>query len=492
MELYRDIDIDAITNKLDDIIDEANDVKKKTLEPTINECLKIKQVINEFIMMKKRIVYGGTAYNELIKQKKQSDAIYKQNDCKDIEFYSPKPIEDIMELADLLHEKKFKYVQAKQAMHAETYTIFVNFEQYCDVSYMSSNIFANMPIISINNIAYAHPTWILVDILRQYNDPITSYWRLKDKTFFRANKLLKHYPLEFETIDLPKYVSKHDVFKNKLFQEIAKLQTIIFVGSIAENYYLTRSSKVDTTKLEVISTNYQYDTKIIYQYLEKIIGSKIKDIVINSYKPYFQFRDHYVEFLLNGITIIKIFGANGKCIPYNILNMSGTSYNNIHSIQLGGHIGKKVINRNKKKNKIKSTKIEKNSASLSIKIGTFLVLFQHLLTERHCLYTNRSDNYKHIETILSNLLKERNNYLENKSLTVMDKSPYREFIVRCIGETIDQGREFRLALLKRRSQGMKLMFTYDPDGSKKHQLPEYKFANTSGNVDRTGVKKLFK
>ena len=166
MELYRDIDIQAITDKLDQIVEEATNIKKKTLEPTLDECKDVKEVINDFIMKKKRIVYGGTAYNTLITQKSKKDAIYGANECKDVEFYSPKPIEDIMELADILHEKKFKFVQVRQAMHAETYTLFVNFEQYCDVSYMPSNIFLNMPAITIDGILYSHPTWILVDILR--------------------------------------------------------------------------------------------------------------------------------------------------------------------------------------------------------------------------------------------------------------------------------------------------------------------------------------
>ena len=229
MELYREIDIQAITDKLDQIIDEANDIKKKTLEPTLDECFQVQEVICDFIRKKKRIIYGGPAYNELIKNKNKKDGIYSIKDCKDIEFYTPKPIEDIMELSNILDGKKFKYVQGRQANHAETYTIFVNFEQICDMSYMPSNIFSNMPVITINGLLYSHPLWILVDILRQYNDPITSYWRLKDKTFFRANILLKYYPLELEK---NKYKLNKDMIyiKKNIFNEISKLNTLIFIG----------------------------------------------------------------------------------------------------------------------------------------------------------------------------------------------------------------------------------------------------------------------
>jgi len=488
MELYRDIDIQAITDKLDQIVDDATAIKRKTLEPTIDECKDIKEVINDFIMKKKRIVYGGTAYNTLIMQKSKKDAIYGPNECKDVEFYSPKPIEDIMELADILHEKNFKFVQVRQAMHAETYTLFVNFEQYCDVSYMPSNIFLNMPAVTIDGILYSHPTWILVDILRQYNDPITSYWRLKDKTFFRANVLLKLYPLELAEVKIPEPDSRLDTIKEKIFKEISKLHTLIHLGSLAENYYLTRSSKVNSSKLEVISTNFSNDVKLIAGIIEKILGSRNKDIVINAYKPYFQFRDETVDFVLDGITLVRVMGSNGKCVPYNILNMENSSYGKIESIQLGGYY--KSTKSANSSNQTKSGGKEPEKSN-SIKLATFMGLFQHLLVERHYWYTSRSDKYKEIETLIKKILQVRNDYLNAKSLTVMDSTPYKEFIIRCSGDTIDQGREFRLGLMKRKAQGARLLFTYDPDGSKSAKVPEYKFANTSGNLDKNAIKKIF-
>jgi len=477
MELYRDIDIQAITDKLDQIVEEATIIKKKTLEPTLDECKQVKEIINDFIMKKKRIVYGGTAYNTLIIQKSKKDAIYGPNECKDVEFYSPKPIEDAMELANILHEKNFKFVQVRQAMHAETYTLFVNFEQYCDVSYMPSNIFLNMPVSTIDGINYSHPTWILVDILRQYNDPITSYWRLKDKTFFRANVLLKHYPLELAEVKLPKQDSSLDSIKEKIFKEIAKLHTLIYLGSVAETYYLTRSSTIETSKLEVISTNFSNDVKIIVGIIEKILGNRYKDIIINAYKPYFQFRDETVEFMLDGICLLRIMGSNGKCIPYNILNMENSSYEKIDSIKLGGYYKKSGGSAPK--------------SSHAIKLATFMVLFQHLLVQRHYWYTSRSEKYKEVETLIKKILTVRNDYLNSKSLTVMDSTPYKEFIIRCTGDTIDQVREFRLGLMKRKAQGARLLFTYDPDGNKTAKIPEYKFANTSGNLDKNGIKKIF-
>lgn len=494
MELYRDIDIQAITDKLDQIIEDANNIKKKTLEPTIDECLEIKEVIKDFIMKKKRIIYGGTAYNELIKLKNKEDAIYKENDCKDIEFYTPKPIEDGMELANILHDKKYKYVQFKQATHAETYTIFVNFQQYCDMSYIPSNIYSNMPVINISGLQYSSPIWILVDILRQYNDPITSYWRLKDKTFFRANVLIKNYPLDFKIIEEKNNDTKYDDIKKEIYKKIVSLHTIIFIGSIAETYYLNRSSKINTSNIEIISINYFNDIKIINNIISDILGSKYKNIIINSYKPFFQFRDQHIEFILDNIILLKIYGSNHKCIPYNLLHLTKNDSLLIQSIQLGGYF-KKVKSKHTgagagaaSNNLVTSTS---TNIENTIKIATFMVLFQSILVERHFLYICRSEKYKIYESKLGKLLKIRNEYLTSKSLTVIDSTPYKEFIIRCSGETIDQGREFRLGLVKKKAAGSKLLFTYDPNGKKDYKVPEYKFENTSGNLDKSDIKKLF-
>jgi hypothetical protein len=470
MELYRDIDVQAITDNLDKIINSANEVRNKILEPTLEECNKFKEVIKKYIFDKKRIIYGGTAYDEIIKNKNKEDRIYSDSDCKDIEFYTPKPIEDLVELCNILHEKKFKYVIGKQAAHAETYTIFVNFLAICDISYMSLNIYLNMPTLNINGFEYSHPTWILVDIFRQYNDPIISYWRLKDKTFCRANRLLKNFPLELSNEEYKVHEKMGDEKKN-ILNNIIRIETIIFVGTVAENYYITRSKKIDSTTLECYSTNYKEDIKIINNIIKNVLNNRYNNIQINIYRPFFQFRDEWVEFIIDNTVLIKVYKSNNKCIPYNTLYIQN---NEINKIQIGGFLKKST------------------NEEINIKIGTFIFLLNHVLIERQYLYVNRNKNYKGKECIMLKLLEARNDYLNKNAITVMDNSPYKEFIVQCIGKTIDQGREFRLKIEKRKGTGVRLVFSYDPSIQQDNfKIPEYKFNNTSGNLNKNKINKYF-
>ena len=108
--MYRQDDIDIIKKNMDIIKDDAMKKKLDILEPTLNEFKEVLSVILDFIKRKKRIIYGGYAQNNLIKIKNEFDVFYKKIDLPDIEFYTYQPLEDTIELCDLLHSKKFKYL----------------------------------------------------------------------------------------------------------------------------------------------------------------------------------------------------------------------------------------------------------------------------------------------------------------------------------------------------------------------------------------------
>lgn len=477
MNLYREKDIQRITDKLDEIVDESIKIRNEILEPSLQECNDVKDVIRTFIKNKKRIVYGGTAYNELIKSRSPEDAIYRDIECKDIEFYSPVPIADAVELSDILHDAGYKYVRCTQANHDETYTIFVNFNQICDISYMAENVFYNMPSREIDGVLYADPKWIIVDVLRQYNNPITAYWRLKDKTFFRANALLKVFPLELEDVKIPEPKSSIIDMKQKLLDELVNMETLIFVGSMAEHYYLNRKSKMNLSNIRCYSTKYDDDIKTIYKMIEKITKKGFKNVSVKAYSPFTQFNDESIEFCHNSEMIIKIYGSSGICIPYNNLYLKPNNNLEIEKIQMGGYYKSKLTGG------ANNTKM--------IKIGTFIVLFNNLLIERNYQYVNRSDKYKIVESRMKKLLEEREKYLEKNNMDVLDQSPYKEFVIRCSGETIDPAYKFRVERENKRSKGKRTMFTYNPQSQKGGPLPDFRFNNSSGNKMKNSMSKLF-
>jgi hypothetical protein len=465
--LYTEKDIDAINNEIDNIVDKVIDIKKKNYEPTIYECFKVRDDILKFIKDNKRIIYGGTAWNELIKAKNPDDKIYSDNDCNDIEFYSCKPIDDLIKLCNILN-KKYKYVRASEALHPETFTIFVNFNPMCDITYMPGPIFNNIKKININGINYIHPSVILIDILRQYNDPINSYWRLKEKkTFERANKILKYYPLELEKGNIKEKTINKELLEY-LFFNIKNINSLIFLLS---NFYLYPDNDkiILDDKLIVYTDNYINDAKLIYSIILKYFSTKnllneVDNILtFEEYLPFFQFWDKRIIFKYNDIPFLILQGHNHVCMPFHeaYINKDKIDYVIYNSIK----------NNNKEYN--------------LIKIGTFMMVLNYYITSYHYYDVYSKKECKNIEIFISNLLDIRYKYLKNKKLTVIDKSPYQEFIIDCYGQTTDPFRAARLRYYKRREKGKKIQFTYDPNVNIEPE--DINFKNTSGNINNKSI-----
>ena len=67
--LYREQDIDAISEKIDEIIEFADIKKKQVVTPTYQEFATVSKLIADYIKSSKSILYGGIAINEMLKLK---------------------------------------------------------------------------------------------------------------------------------------------------------------------------------------------------------------------------------------------------------------------------------------------------------------------------------------------------------------------------------------------------------------------------------------
>jgi hypothetical protein len=101
---------------------------------------------------------------------------------QDIEFYSSTPFEDLVSLANKL-APKYKNIQVKEAAHPMTYTLYVNYQAFCDASYMPANIYETVEFYEIqhgdNNLKIINASFIFIDKLRMFSDPVLSYRRIE-------------------------------------------------------------------------------------------------------------------------------------------------------------------------------------------------------------------------------------------------------------------------------------------------------------------------
>lgn len=455
--LHTEKDIEHIGKELDDIMYNATKKLRTTLEPTVDNFNKALEIVKIFIKDHGRIIYGGTAINAYVKLKNPKDCFYGEIDKPDIEFYSPTPIEDLQKLCDVLHKKGFKYVRGSEAQHEETYSVFVNFDPLCDISYMPKNIFYNIPVKIVNGLKLVHPSLIYTDALRMYNDPMTSYWRI-EKQFKRMNILQKYYEIvettDCKNIQINKYYDNSVKDKLKYVRKniIANHKSLIMVGYYSYYYFLAEATNNKKVKLEipfyeVISTNLKEDAIDIYKKLKKEYADKL---TVDEYSPFFQFTGRNIVYFYDKKPILKIYGSNNKCIPYIYLE--------------------------KKK----------------IYLSTFLVTVMMLLINAiHCYVNKETEKNKIYDCMIQNLLTERQKYFKKHNKTAIDNTLFKDFQLECMGDTIESRRKYMLKIQTNKNKGKRLTFSYDPSIQKPEKDTKgYIFSNTSGNLIINDSKKI--
>ena len=417
------------------------------LEPNFKEFKKVHNILLDFIIKNNKIVYGGYAWNKLITKKNPDDAIYHKDliEYPDIEFYSFEPIKDFIKLCDLFHEKNFKFVQFEEASHHETYSLFINNHNYADVSYMPKMLYNKLKYREIDKLKLVDPNFIYIDIYRMFNDPITSYWRI-EKSLKRAQILMKHYPLNINS----KFVRRNidigmETVLNFVRQQIIENSELLVFGYYAYEYYLYKGTNekknLYVPYYDVISTNLKTDAQIIFKKLQDYD----KNIKVEEYHKFFQFLDKSFTFKFNGKVILNIYGANELCIPY--------------------------MNIEKKK----------------IKIVTYPYMIQMFLIKSlyHYVFKNMEESLN-LNYLLLELIKIRNKYLKSNKKNILDETPFQEFRIDCLGDTMDSMRKSRLKIKKNIEKGLPSKLRYVPAESndkKVSKLLEYNYDNSSGNLN---------
>lgn len=444
--------------------------KLEEMEPTIDEITQVNEIIINYIKENKRKVYGGYALNKLLIAKNPSLAIYNEVDTPDIEFYSPDPLKDLTKLCDKLAEAKFKNVIGQEAQHKETYSIFVNYQLYCDISYMSSNIYSKVRFIQSDELMLIHPWFMVIDYFRMFTDPMISYWRL-EKHFNRYLKLQKTYP--FPLINKPVEIQSFKADNlhltiNLLEDFLSSFTGIIFTGFYAYNYYLKysdysnkdkRFTQIQMPYLEVYSINYIEDGLKIIEYLgslSKEISSKISH---KEFYPLFQFYGFNTVFYfeLDGvlIPILYLYSNNNKCISYKTVPY--IKFDNI---------------------KIKSLlQLQDNK---TINIGSFDFNILHTLIILVKIRIDDDNDWNNIlYTLINGFVSFRKYYFAQNNITLYDSSIFEGFVIECKGEIIHPDREKRLLIQARKKLGKPAIYKYESGVSK--YPSSYYFTNSSGN-----------
>ncbi len=431
MDIIRQTDIEVIKDNIENILYDSKKYIKNNFDIKLQEYNNVFNIILNYIKDNKKIIYGGFAIDTLIKYKNKDDVIYDDYDYKDIEIYTYEPLVDLKNICDLLHKKGYNNVLGKQALHQYTYTISVDFQKYCDISYIPKEIYNNIPTITINNCICVDPILIYLNKLLSITDLVANDWRL-DKDLKKMYKMQKYYKIDFNREKIEK-IKRLNV--DIIIEKLIKVKNIVIVGDYANNYYKKLKIVNKVNKIEIITDNYNNVINECKNILKNIYNKNIEE---KKYYKFFTFLDKRTELLIDNKVYFVIYNNYNKCIPYKILD------NNI-------------------------------------KISTFNFNLMYNIIIYLYNYVYKNDYYtKYYSNSIRSLIKHRNKYFKDNNLNILDKSPYQDLVIKCIGKSISSNIVSGQNKANRAKKNLKILFEYRPEQKKNILNADFAFMKMNG------------
>ena len=317
-------------------VDENEKLKGRTIVQS-EEIQQILKIVEEFIINKKLVCYGGTAINNILP--KYAQFYDKEIEIPDYDFFSNDALNHAKELADIYYRAGYNDVEAKAGAHQGTFKVFVNFIPIADITYLVKPIYDSIQKDAVMRagIRYAPPNYLRMAMFLELSRPKgdVSRW---EKVMKRLTLLNKYYPLKIEqcnTIDFQRkmeqtgieydnsekiYLATRDSFIN---------QGVIFFGGYATSLYSKYMPKSVAHKLQkvpdfdVLSDDIDKCAVILKEQLTNEGFTKIKII---EHDPIGEIVPRRLEILIDKETIASIYEPIA-CHSYNKLKIFDNEVN---------------------------------------------------------------------------------------------------------------------------------------------------------------------
>lgn len=296
--------------------------------------LRLVEVVKEFVISRKLIIYGGLAIDLALRLKGKK--IYEDDVIWDIDVYSPQADKDAYDLKDLLESLKFSKVSVFLAMHIQTMKVSVNYLPCADISYMPKEIFDKLPTLTTKTgIRILHPHYQCIDIHSSLhypfsNAPAENLFNRYEKDVKRYNIIIENYPLDLESA-----INKSDKsLKVKSF-DMPSYKSFAFTGDIAFNVIAHYYNEIRSNFKLPIDKAMQFDIGISETTIRSLTYSGKIEIIVPESVPTDTYYNCYMEQIEEYVTFDdKITYYVGDVLP-TVTNVSINDIN-FHIISIQG------------------------------------------------------------------------------------------------------------------------------------------------------------
>jgi hypothetical protein len=309
---------------------EAKQGEKLVSNPTIKE---IVSIVEQFLIKKKLICYGGTAINNILPKKDQFYDMTRE--IPDYDFFSPKSLDDAKELADIFYSKGFSDVEAKSGMHTGTYKVFVNFIGVADITFIEPELFKSLmrETIEKNGILYAPVNFLRMSMYLELSRPDgdVSRW---EKVYSRLMRFNKNYPLKGENClknakESALSPNKQEIEIFDLIRDEAISEKLVFFGGYACSLFSEHLKKAERPVLystmpsfDLLSEHAEKSASKIKKILDKT--GDFKSVIIEKREEFGEHVSSHYELIVDGRTVAFIYEPSpGACHNYNVVKING-------------------------------------------------------------------------------------------------------------------------------------------------------------------------
>jgi len=201
------------------------------------------KIVEDFLMKKKLLCYGGTAINNILP--KQAQFYNREYEIPDYDFFSSNALNDAKELTDIFYAAGYLDVEAKSGIHHGTYKVFVNFIPMADITSIHKELFDALMLdsVSVAGIKYVPPDFLRMSMYLELSRPAgdTSRW---EKVMKRLNLLNQYHPMKVDfdcsAIEFQRNMDENSSDAEKLYTIVRDTFIdlgVVFFGGYAASLY---------------------------------------------------------------------------------------------------------------------------------------------------------------------------------------------------------------------------------------------------------------
>lgn len=273
----------------------------KMEEQQFEESKKLFDDVKLFLIKKKRIIYGGTALNEILPESKK---FYKPKQLPDYDVFTPTPKQDAIELAKYLNKKGHNYIEVKKGFwHPGTFKVFAEFLPLVDFTFVRRKFYNFLlkqtetnPVKNQSDprLKIVFPILSLWSIYKELSRPGGSLYRLK-KVFTRFKVFQKEFSIKPQVtrFSMDNMKEEHIPYIQTM-RDYLKQNNIPFVGGFAIGLHLgaNRRNKLECCTIpglpmfDILSEDMDETLKQIREIFPDIIIQKKESTYLHEIMPH--------------------------------------------------------------------------------------------------------------------------------------------------------------------------------------------------------------